>query len=54
LRLPVYHHRAGAIRAATMRFLISRLFGGFLTIEFMFKRPNLGLNFLDHFYVRRR
>ena len=33
--------------------LISQLFGGFLTIEFMFKRSDLGLNYFDYFYIRR-
>jgi hypothetical protein len=33
--------------------LIARLFGGFLAIEFMFKRPDLSFNFFDHVYIRR-
>ena len=32
--------------------LISQLFGGFLTIEFMFKRSDLDRNYFDHFYIR--
>ena len=33
-------------------FLISRLLGSFLTIEFAFKRPDFRLNFFGHFHIR--
>ena len=42
-------HEGGWAFACYEAFLISRLLGSFLTIEFAFKRPDLRLNVFDHF-----
>jgi hypothetical protein len=50
---PIIEPKSWDLARCYEAFLISRLFGSFLTIEFMFKRSDLGLNFFDHFHIRR-